>query len=200
MRLAIFAQGQRLRARLAIRLIGFKARTKPDDIARIILYRPTFFGRFFMRAIREVMRGPSEWSIGERELFAAFVSRRNSCTFCSGVHSHVATLALNQPVSLDDLDDWATTQFSEPVKATLGVLAKLAGSHGESIHEELAVARAAGVSDGALIDAIYVAFVFNTINRMADVFGASYEGDEGRRLTAAALYDDGYQVPGFFLR
>ena len=28
-----------------------------------------------------VMRGPSEWSIGERELFAAFVSRLNQCDF-----------------------------------------------------------------------------------------------------------------------
>jgi hypothetical protein len=28
-----------------------------------------------------VMRGPSEWSPGERELFAAFVSRVNQCPF-----------------------------------------------------------------------------------------------------------------------
>jgi len=28
-----------------------------------------------------VMRGPSPWSVGERELFAAFVSRLNQCVF-----------------------------------------------------------------------------------------------------------------------
>jgi len=27
------------------------------------------------------MRGPSEWTVGERELFAAFVSRLNQCVF-----------------------------------------------------------------------------------------------------------------------
>jgi len=27
------------------------------------------------------MRGPSMWSVGERELFAAFVSRLNQCVF-----------------------------------------------------------------------------------------------------------------------
>jgi len=28
-----------------------------------------------------VMRGPSDWSVGERELFAAFVSSLNQCPF-----------------------------------------------------------------------------------------------------------------------
>jgi len=28
-----------------------------------------------------VMRGPSDWSIGERELFAAFTSKLNQCVF-----------------------------------------------------------------------------------------------------------------------
>jgi len=27
------------------------------------------------------MRGPSAWTVGERELFAAFVSRLNQCLF-----------------------------------------------------------------------------------------------------------------------
>jgi len=27
------------------------------------------------------MRGPSTWSVGERELFAAFTSRLNQCVF-----------------------------------------------------------------------------------------------------------------------
>jgi hypothetical protein len=34
-----------------------------------------------MRLTQQVMRGPSPWSLGERELFAAFVSRVNRCPF-----------------------------------------------------------------------------------------------------------------------
>jgi uncharacterized peroxidase-related enzyme len=200
LRLAILERNQRLRARLAIRLIGLRSRTKPDDVARIILYRPALFGRPFLRLVRAVMRGPSDWSDGDRELFAAFVSRRNSCTFCAGVHSHVATLASGAEVATDDLDRWSGGAFAAPIEATLTVLAKLAGSGEDLTPADIAAARRAGVSDQALDDALHIAFAFNVINRLADAFGASYEGDAGRRLTAAGLYRDAYRVPGYFLR
>ena len=54
---------------------------EPVDVIKALLYRPDFFGRHMSDAFEEVMRGPSEWSPGERELFAAFVSRENSCPF-----------------------------------------------------------------------------------------------------------------------
>ncbi len=31
--------------------------------------------------LEAAVRGPSDWSIGERELFAAFVSSINQCTY-----------------------------------------------------------------------------------------------------------------------
>jgi hypothetical protein len=52
-----------------------------DDIVRTLLYRPESFGRPYSIALHQALRGPSEWSVGERELFAAFVSRVNSCPF-----------------------------------------------------------------------------------------------------------------------
>jgi hypothetical protein len=51
------------------------------DVARVLAYRPQFFGDPFSECLEDVMRGPSEWSVGERELFAAFVSRKNRCPF-----------------------------------------------------------------------------------------------------------------------
>ena len=44
-------------------------------------YRRHLFGAPHSAHTQVVMRGPSEWSIGERELFAAFVSRLNQCQF-----------------------------------------------------------------------------------------------------------------------
>lgn len=51
------------------------------DINRVCTYRPELFGKHFAALVDEVMRGPSSWSIGERELFATFVSSKNQCQF-----------------------------------------------------------------------------------------------------------------------
>lgn len=50
-------------------------------VVRTMLYRKSFFGGKFSELTQHVMRGPSPWSVGERELFAAFVSRLNQCVF-----------------------------------------------------------------------------------------------------------------------
>jgi hypothetical protein len=50
-------------------------------VVRTLRYRKEYFGRPFSELTQQVMRGPSAWSVGEREIFAAFVSRLNQCVF-----------------------------------------------------------------------------------------------------------------------
>ena len=52
-----------------------------SDISIALRYRPELFGRPFSELMQEVMKGPSEWTEAERELFAAFVSAKNQCPF-----------------------------------------------------------------------------------------------------------------------
>ena len=52
-----------------------------SDISLALRYRPELFGAPFGELLQEVMKGPSEWTEAERELFAAFVSAENRCPF-----------------------------------------------------------------------------------------------------------------------
>jgi hypothetical protein len=52
-----------------------------SDISRALRYRPELFGAPFQQLLQDVMKGPSPWSEGERELFAAFVSVQRQCPF-----------------------------------------------------------------------------------------------------------------------
>ena len=81
MRLRAVEHGHRLPQRLKLILIGLVGRRRVPDIVKTLLYRPEFFGRPVCDWTQAVMRGPSPWSVGERELFAAFTSRLNQCLF-----------------------------------------------------------------------------------------------------------------------
>jgi hypothetical protein len=54
---------------------------RPLGVLKTLNYRPELFGRPFSAALDLAMRGPSDWSAAERELFAAFVSSLNQCLF-----------------------------------------------------------------------------------------------------------------------
>ena len=65
-----------------VRLAAMRVMTgHAPGVVRTLLYRKSFFGAKFSELTHQVMRGPSSWSVGERELFAAFVSARNLCPF-----------------------------------------------------------------------------------------------------------------------
>jgi hypothetical protein len=55
--------------------------TEPPDVLKTLHYRSELFGRPFSDTLDLAMNGPSDWSVGERELFAAFVSSVSHCPF-----------------------------------------------------------------------------------------------------------------------
>jgi hypothetical protein len=67
-----------------MQLVAYRRRPEAwelPDIMKVMAYRRRLFGRPAMRVAQSVMRGRSEWSVGQRELFAAFVSAHNMCPF-----------------------------------------------------------------------------------------------------------------------
>jgi hypothetical protein len=81
MRVASVARGRGLGAKARFAMIRVLSGAPTLDVVKTLSFRPAFFGDPFNQLIQEVMRGPSEWTVGERELFAAFVSDRNRCAF-----------------------------------------------------------------------------------------------------------------------
>jgi uncharacterized peroxidase-related enzyme len=144
-----------------------KGRPEPD-VVRVLSYRHEMFGTPFSICLEDVMRGPSEWSVGERELFAAFVSRKNQCPFWTGSHSAVASEALGDAFVTAVLDDWRTAAIDQKLRTTLTFLEKLTLTPGDIGRDDIAPMRMEGVSDQAIEDAIYVCTYFNIIDRIAD--------------------------------
>ena len=81
MRLKQLENSHRVRQKLLLLMMGLITRSRVPDVVRTLLYRPEFFRKPFSRITQSVMRLGREWSAGECELFAAFVSRKNQCPF-----------------------------------------------------------------------------------------------------------------------
>jgi hypothetical protein len=80
MRLKQVHQGHGFRDRAMLAVMRIVMGHAPG-VVRTLLYRKEFFGRPFSELTQQVMRGPSPWTVGERETFAAFVSKLNQCVF-----------------------------------------------------------------------------------------------------------------------
>ena len=81
MRLSNVERGDSLKNRLIFTVIRTLSGHRAPDVIRTLMYRKSFFGDLHTAHTQAVMRGESEWTVAERELFAAFVSDINKCRF-----------------------------------------------------------------------------------------------------------------------
>jgi hypothetical protein len=81
MRLACVDHGHAPAEAAVLAEIRERSGAEPLGVVKTLMYRPELFGRPFSEALDRAMRGPSEWTAGERELFAAFTSLLNQCPF-----------------------------------------------------------------------------------------------------------------------
>ena len=81
MRLRVVESGHDPREAAVLDLLRAANGREPVDVVKTLHYRPEIFGRPFSDALDLAMRGESDWSPAERELFAAYVSALNQCPF-----------------------------------------------------------------------------------------------------------------------
>ena len=167
-------------------------------IRGLLAYRPETAGP--LGELAEVLlRGDNSLSRGERELIAAFVSRRNECEYCS--NSHAATAAAQLPGGADQvgqvLADPGTAPVSGKLKALLDI-ADLVRADGRLVSADaVAKARAAGATDVEIHDTVLIAAAFCMFNRYVDGLGTAVPDDPAEYAAGAqALVEHGYRMPG----
>ncbi|HEX3492110.1 MAG TPA: carboxymuconolactone decarboxylase family protein [Streptosporangiaceae bacterium] len=163
------------------------------DAARLVFYRPDFYGSLAKEFTHEAMRGPSAWSVADRELMAAYVSRVNDSAFCIGAHTATARQACqDEPKVAAVLADLDSAPVEDGLRATLRMLGKLC-REGQVGAGDMRQVLAAGVSPEQVQDALAVCAAFSTTNRLADAFGFEVVSREGFEAGAKYLLKRGYR-------
>jgi hypothetical protein len=81
MRLHKLETGHALAQKLILELSRIVSISETVDVLKILMYRPGYFGKPFCDLVHILWRRPSDWDVGERELFGAFISQLNQCIF-----------------------------------------------------------------------------------------------------------------------
>jgi uncharacterized peroxidase-related enzyme len=193
MRLAILDSGHGLGTKALFVLIRTISRQPVLDVIKLVKYRTDFYGGPMQGVTHEAMRGPSTWSVGDRELMAALIAKTNGCEWCTKAHSTVAEGAYRDGKKVSAvLSDLETAAIDEPLRATLRMLCKLTREHAVDA-EDMRAVLAAGVSRQQIEDAMAVCFSFNVTARLADAFGFVVPGPEAFEAGAKYLLARGYR-------
>lgn len=193
MRLRILDSGHGFGTKALFALIQAASRQPVLDVIKLVKYRSDFYGEPMGKVTQEAMRGPSAWSVADRELMAAFVSKTNQSEFCTKAHSAVAQRAYGDGKAVSALlSDVDTAAIEEPLRATLIMLRKLTRENTVDTDDMRAVL-AAGATRQQIEDALTVCFSFNVIGRLADTFGFSVPGPEAFESGAKYLLARGYR-------
>jgi hypothetical protein len=81
MRLAVVETGHDPQEQAVLDMLRTESGREPVDVVKTLHYRPEIFGEPFCNLLDLAMRGESDWSPAERELFAAYTSSLNQCPF-----------------------------------------------------------------------------------------------------------------------
>jgi uncharacterized peroxidase-related enzyme len=195
MRLEILNRGYRPGTKLLFALIRLFSGHPVPDAAKLVFYRPDFYGAAAKEFTHEAMRGPSAWSVGDRELMAAYVSKINQSAFCVSAHTATARQAYQDKEGSQVaavLADLESAPIAEPLRAMLRMLGKLT-TEGTVSAEDMRDVRASGVSSQQVKDALAVCAAFTIIARLADAFGFKLLSPNGYEAGAKYLLKRGYR-------
>src|SRR5262249_10882607 len=193
MRLREIDRGDSIVSRLLIGFISMVSGMRLPDAARVAFYHKDFFGTPMGEWTQAAMRGPSKWSVGERELMAALVAKWNSSGFCVRAHGAVSAKELERSTVDATLADYHAAPVSEGLKATLEFLEAMTLRPTELTSKHAKAVQEAGVGAEALKDAIAVGAVFNIVTRYANALDFAVPTADEFDRAASMLLKRGYR-------
>jgi AhpD family alkylhydroperoxidase len=192
MRLPEIDRGDGFANRLLINLISMASGMRLPDAARVAFYHKNFFGVPMGAWTQATMRGPSLWSVAERELMACMVAKWNACAFCVGAHGAVAAKQMQRLAVDETISDFHTAPISGQLKSALTFLEIMTLRPRDLKPEHAKAALSAGVSPEALTDAIAVGTLFSIVTRYANALDFAMPTPEEFEAAANMLLKRGY--------
>jgi uncharacterized peroxidase-related enzyme len=184
----------RVNDRILLRMISWASgkRRRGRSEFRANLDHQVYFGASMGAWTQAAMRGPSAWTVGERELMAALVAKWNACIYCTDVHSVVAARHMGGASVEAVLSNYDAAPISAGLKATLAFLETMTLRPAELTEGDARAVLGRGVSEQSLADAIAVGAVFNLITRYVNALNFTIPTADRRRRVAEALVEGGY--------
>lgn len=134
-----------------------------------------------------LMRGPSDLTVAERELIAAYVSGLNDCDYCHGVHAVTAArFGIEESLLTALVTDFDNAPVDGRLRPVLAYVAKLTATPDRITPSDAEAVLSAGWSEKALHDAVSICGLFNLMNRLVSGLGITADRDyfetSGERL------------------
>jgi uncharacterized peroxidase-related enzyme len=119
-----------------------------------------------------IMRGPSAFTAGERELIGAYTSALNGCTYCYSSHSEAAQfLGIEAEVFNKLMTDLDSAPLKPELRPVLAFVHKLTLTPSRMTQADADAVYKAGWEEQALHEAIMVCCCYSFMNRLADGHG-----------------------------
>jgi len=149
------------------------------------------------KASQQIMRGKSNFTYAQKELFAAYVSGLNACSFCYGSHVAVAeNFGVSPKIVEELLEDITSAPVKNNEKPLFSYLKKLTLSASKLTQKDADDVFNAGWSEEDLQEVILIGCLFNFYNRLLD--GHGVKGNKAiYHFGADHLHKKGYSVPWF---
>ncbi len=161
------------------------------------MFRPET-GKPLYELAQVLLRGNSTLTEAERELIAAYVSKRNDTMFCMMSHAAASRALYGNDKNIVDevLKDMQQANISSKLKSLLNIAGKVQILGKEVKPEDIDVARKEGATDKEIHDTVLIAAAFSMFNRYVDGLASFTPTDEKEyEAMGKRMAEKGYVQP-----